>query len=131
MYLIHLRPTQRLKFTDRAGNITQAGFQSVYVVFILLQDYNYQQRMLGQLAVLEVVHEDVEALRLDTVLLDDDAAAPNDLSGVALTVDLAETGPGAEDLGVSDLDEVDFVLSAERLDEFDVLGFGAGLDEHA
>lgn len=83
------------------------------------------------LAVLEVVEEDVETLALDTILLDNDTAASDDLSGVALTVDLAETGPGAEDLGVSDLDKVDLVLSAESLDELDVLGLCAGLDEDA
>jgi len=73
----------------------------------------------------------VETLRLDTILLDNNAAASNDLSGVTLTIDLAETSPGTEDLGVSDLDEVDFVLSAERLDELDVFGLCAGLDEDA
>ena len=73
----------------------------------------------------------MEALRLDTVVLDDNARAPNDLAGVALTVDLAETSPGTEDLGVADLDEVDLVLSAEGLNELDVLGLRAGLDENA
>ena len=83
------------------------------------------------LAVLEVVEEDVEALALGTVVLDDDARAADDLAGVALTVDLAETSPGAEDLRVTDLDEVDLVLRAEGLDELDVLGLRARLDEHA
>ena len=55
----------------------------------------------------------MQALGLNTVVLDDDARAADDLARVALTVDLAETGPGAEDLGVSDLDQVDLVLSAE------------------
>lgn len=73
----------------------------------------------------------MEALRLDTVVLDDDARAANDLAGVALTVDLAETSPGTEDLGVTDLDEVDLVLGAESLNELDVLGLRAGLDEDA
>ena len=73
----------------------------------------------------------METLALNTVLLDNDAAAADDLAGVALTVDLAETSPGAEDLGISDLDEVDFVLSAEGLDELDVLGLSAGLNEDA
>ena len=73
----------------------------------------------------------METLRLDTVVLDDDARAADDLAGVALTVDLAETGPGTEDLGVTDLDEVDLVLGAEGFDEAEVLCFGAGLDEDA
>ena len=73
----------------------------------------------------------METLGLDAVVLNDDARAADDLAGVALTVDLAETGPGAEDLRVSDLDEVDLVLRAEGLDELDVLGLRARLDEHA
>jgi len=73
----------------------------------------------------------MKTLRLDTVLLHNNAAASNDLSGVTLTIDLAETSPGAEHFGVSDLDEVDFVLSAERLDELDVFGLRTGFDEDA
>ena len=73
----------------------------------------------------------METLRLDTVVLDDDARAADDLAGVALTVDIAKAGPGTEDLGVTDLDEVDLVLSAEGLNELDVLGLSAGLDEDA
>lgn len=85
----------------------------------------------SRLPVLEVVEEDVEALRLDTVLLDDDARAADDLARVALAVDLAEASPGAENLGVADLDEVNLVLGAQRLDELDVLSLRAGLDEDA
>ena len=55
------------------------------------------------LAALEVVLEDVAALALRAVLLDDDARAADDLARVALAVDLAEAGPGAEHLGVTDL----------------------------
>ena len=83
------------------------------------------------LAVLEVVKEDVESLGLDTVLLNDDTAASDHLSGVALTIDFAKTGPGSEDLSISDLDQVDFVLGAESLNELDVLGLRASLDEDA
>lgn len=83
------------------------------------------------LAVLEVVKEDMETLRLNTIVLDDNTAAANDLAGVALTIDLAETSPGTEDLGISDLDQIDLVLRAKGLNELDVLGLGAGLDEDA
>ena len=83
------------------------------------------------LAALEVLEEDVETLGLLTVVLDDDAGAADDLTGVALTVDLAETGPGAEGLGVRDLEQVDLVLVAESLDELEVLGLVAGLDKNA
>lgn len=71
------------------------------------------------------------ALRLCAILLNNNTRAPHDLTGVALPVDLAKTGPGTEDLRVTDLDERDFVRRAEGLDELDVLGFGAGLDEDA
>ena len=73
----------------------------------------------------------MQALGLNTVVLDDNARAADDLARVALTVDLAETGPGAEHLGVTDLDERDLVGGAEGLDELDVLGLSARLDEHA
>ena len=88
-------------------------------------------RLNTHLAVLEVVEEDVKTLGLNTVVLDDNARAADDLARVALTVDLAETGPGAEHLRVTDLDQVDLVLRAEGLDELDVLGLSAGLDEDA
>ena len=83
------------------------------------------------LTALKVIQENVETLALDTVLLDNDASAANDLSGVALTVELAETSPCPEDLGISDLDQVDFVLSAESLDKLEVFGLSAGLYENA
>ena len=83
------------------------------------------------LTVLEVVQENVQALAVSTVVLDDDTRAANDLAGVTLLVDLAETSPGTEDLGVTDLDQVDLVLGAESLNELDVLSLRAGLDEDA
>lgn len=83
------------------------------------------------LAVLEVVKENVETFGFDSVFFDDNAAAANDLTGIALTVDLAETSPGTEDLGVSDLDQVDLVLGAKSLDELDIFGLSAGLDKDA
>ena len=73
----------------------------------------------------------MQTLTLDTIVLDDDARAANDLAGVALTVDLAETSPGTEQLGVGDLNQVNLVLGAEGLDELDVLGLRARLDEDA
>lgn len=86
---------------------------------------------LNALTALEVLEENVETLGLLTVVLDDDARAADDLTGVTLTVDLAETGPGTEGLGVGDLEQVDLVLVAESLDELEVLGLVAGLDENA
>jgi len=78
---------------------------------------------------LEVLQEDVHGLRLLTEILDNNARAANDLAGVTLTVDLAETGPLSELLGIRDLDQVDVVLSAKSLDQLDVLLLSAGLDE--
>jgi hypothetical protein len=46
----------------------------------------------------------MEALRLNTIVLDDNASATNDLARVTLTVNFAETSPGTKDFGVSDLD---------------------------
>ena len=56
---------------------------------------------LGTLA-LEVLEEHVQALRVLTVVADDHARAANNLPGVALTVDLAETGPSTCLLYTSD-----------------------------
>jgi len=78
---------------------------------------------------LEVLEEDVHGLGLLTEILDDDAGASDDLAGVTLAIDLAETGPLAELLGIRDLDQVDVVLSAESLNELDVLLLSAGLNE--
>ena len=73
----------------------------------------------------------MKTLTLNTVVLDDDARATDDLAGVALTVNLAETSPGTKDLGVTDLHEVDLVLGTEGLNELDVLSLRAGLNEDA
>lgn len=70
-------------------------------------------------------------LRLCTVLLNNDTRTPNNLTGVALPVDLAKSGPGSKNLRISDLDEGDGVSSAEGFDELDVFGLSAGLDEDA
>ena len=92
---------------------------------------NVTVRLNTHLAVLEVVEEDVKTLGLNTVVLDDNARAADDLARVALTVDLAETSPGAKDLRVTDLDQVDLVLRTESFDQLDVLGLRARLNENA
>ena len=73
----------------------------------------------------------MKTLGLNTVVLDDNARAADDLARVALTVDLAETSPGAKDLRVTDLDQVDLVLRTESFDQLDVLGLRARLNENA
>lgn len=55
------------------------------------------------LAVLEVVEEDVKTFALDTVVFDDYTRASDHFTRVTLAVDLAETSPGSEDFGVSNL----------------------------
>lgn len=72
----------------------------------------------------------MQPLALNAVVLDDDTRAPDDLARVALLVDLAQASPGAKYLCISNLDQVDFVLGTEGLDELDVLGLGACLDEY-
>ena len=74
--------------------------------------------------------ENVEALAFLTVITNDNARAANNLSRVAFAVNLAETSPCSEGLGVRNLEEVDLVLRAESLDELDVLLFTASLDQH-
>lgn len=80
-------------------------------------------------SVLEVIQENMETLALYTVVLHDNTGATNDLAGVTLPVDLAKTRPLTELLVVGNLDQVDLVLSAQRLDELEVLGGVARLDE--
>lgn len=83
------------------------------------------------LTILEVIKEDMKALTLDTVIFDDDAGAADNLSGITVTVNLAEPNPGAQLFCVRDFDEVDFMFGAESLNEFYVLGFGTSLHENA
>ena len=111
--------------------VRQLSSQMLSVEGVCLSSPEAGTRDDTHLTVLEVVQENVQALAVSTVVLDDDARAANDLAGVTLLVDLAETSPGAEDLGVTDLDEVDLVLGTESLDELDVLCLRAGLDEDA
>jgi len=72
----------------------------------------------------------MKSLGISTKVFDDNAATANDLAGVTLTIDLAETSPSAENLGVSNLDQIGTVLGAKGLDEFDVFSLSAGLDEN-
>ena len=73
----------------------------------------------------------MKTLGFDTVVLDNDARATDDLAGVTLTVDLTQTSPGTKDLRVTDLDQVDLVLRTESFDQLDVLGLRARLNENA
>jgi len=64
-------------------------------------------------------------------LADDDARATNDLDGGAFTVDFAETGPLAQGLVVTNLQDWDLVLDAQGLDETHVVGLVAVLGQDA
>lgn len=81
------------------------------------------------LTVFEVVDEDVKTLALGTIVLDDDTRAANNLTGVTLLVDLAETSPLTKNLRVTNLNQVDLVFGTESLNQLDVLGLVTGLDE--
>jgi len=81
------------------------------------------------LPVLEIVQNDVQALTLNTIILDHNTSTANDFAGVTLTVNLAKSSPGTENLCVLDLDKRDFVFGAKSLDEFEVLGFGTRFDQ--
>lgn len=53
------------------------------------------------------------------------------LAGLALGVDLAETGPLTQLLGLRDRQQGHVLLSAQRLDELLVVGLVAVLGQHA
>ena len=91
----------------------------------------YSKRTNTHLAVLEVVKQNIETFALNTILLYYDAGASNYLTRVTLPVDLAQSSPSTENLCISDLDQIDFVLGTEGLDELNVLRLRAGLNEDA
>ena len=79
--------------------------------------------------VFEVVDEDVEALALGTIILDDNARTADNFARVTLLVDFTKASPLTKNLRVTDLDEVDFVFGTEGLNQLDVFRLSAGLDE--
>ena len=99
------------------------------------------------LVALEVVEDDINCTTLLTVVLqqhintqsadssmntnsDGDGGASDDLAGVAVLVDLAESGPLAELLVVIHLEELDAVLRAKGLNELDVVLLVAVAGKH-
>ena len=82
------------------------------------------------LAALEVIKEDMESLGVSTEILNDNTAAANDLAGVTLTIDFAETSPGTKNFGISDLDQVGAMLRAKGLNKLDVFSLSASLDQN-
>ena len=69
----------------------------------------------------------MQSFTLSPVVLHDDTAAAYNLARVALTIDFAQACPGAQDLGIPDFDQVNFVLGTKCLNELDVFGLVAGL----
>jgi hypothetical protein len=108
------------------SSTTQVSVEGVCIVITIRQ-----LAEVSHLTVLEVVQKDVKSLALDTILFHDDTAASHNLSWVTLTIDLAETRPSSKDFRITDFDEVNLVLSTERLNELDVFRFCARLDQHA
>ena len=86
---------------------------------------------LGILTALEVVQQDGQVLALIAVLADDSARARDNLLGITVLVNLAQTSPLTQLLGIGDLDQGNAVLSAQGLDQADVLSLVAGLGEDA
>ena len=76
---------------------------------LLSSNRNVTKRCLT-LTVFEVVDEDVKTLAVGTIVLNHDTRAADDLTGVPLLVDLAQTSPLTENLRVTDLDQVDLVF---------------------
>jgi hypothetical protein len=71
---------------------------------------------------LEVVQQHVPLLALLTPIADNHAAAVDDLAGIPLTIQHAESSPFAEHLSIRHLDERDFVFGAQSNDEL-LVGF--------
>jgi len=80
---------------------------------------------------LEVIQEDVHGLRLLSEVSDSNTRTTNNLTGVTLTINLTETGPFTELLGIRNLDQVDVVLGTESFNELDVFRLGTRLTENS
>ena len=67
--------------------------------------------------------QDIDGFSGDTPVLNSDTAGSNDFASVTLLVQFAKTGPLSELLLIIDLDQIDVVLSAKSLNQFDNVGF--------
>lgn len=78
------------------------------------------------------VEQELSSLGVLTPVGDDNTRSTNNLSGVTLSVELAQTSPLTELLGIGDLDKGDLLLGlvAESLDELEVRLVGDGVTEH-
>jgi hypothetical protein len=77
------------------------------------------------------VQQNVHGFRFFSEVGDGDTRAANDLTGVTFTVNLAETGPFTELLGIRDLDQADVVFGAQGFNQLDVFTFGAGFAKNS
>ena len=67
--------------------------------------------------------QDIDGFSGDTPVPNSDTAGSNDFASVTLLVQFAKTGPLSELLLIIDLDQIDVVLSAKSLNQFDNVGF--------
>lgn len=73
----------------------------------------------------------MKPLTFHTILLNDNTSAADDLSGIALSINLTQSSPSSKQFCVGNFNEIDFVFSAEGFNEFDVFGLSTGLNEDA
>jgi hypothetical protein len=81
------------------------------------------------LLVLQVVKQPGKSFGLLAKVLDNNARARNNLAGVALSIELAETSPLTEILVGGDVQEADVLLSGKSLDELLVSSLSAVLGQ--
>jgi hypothetical protein len=85
--------------------------------------------VLRNLTGLEVIQKDVHGFGFFSKVSNGDTRTTNDLTGVTFTIDLTETGPFTELLGIRDLDQVDVVFSTEGFNQLEVLRLGTRFTE--
>ncbi|KAF7581353.1 hypothetical protein FOB63_003990 [Clavispora lusitaniae] len=73
--------------------------------------YGYTASKAVRLLLREVLQQDVSLLRVSTPVLDNNTRAANNLSGVTFSVQLAQTGPLTQQLGVGNLDQWDLFIT--------------------
>jgi hypothetical protein len=67
---------------------------------------------------LKVIQQNRQSLRLLAIILDNNTRGADDLPCIALTINDTQSGPFAQFLAISNLDQVDVVFGTEGFDEF-------------
>ena len=78
----------------------------------------------------DIVLHYVKALRLFTIVLDNDAGAAHNLPCLALRVNLAKPCPLAKSLSTRHGNKVNIVLSTQSLNQLDIIRLVAVLSKH-